>query len=291
MLHNDHTPAESPSIAFELNVKKTRWEGEINDKERCDDLEMWLHFDEDGIFGLGKEAGKQMIIGGKYDRETREVYFYKTDFARENSRFFQGTGDEVGESFVVKGDWQYYDLDTTHHWGKFELEGNLYPGPLSLMKEDWTEWGQDFTAKVNWSGRFEESGNWFRMQIDHMMGKLGTNHLVGHGIDHVGPFTLTGQILIDKQENKDNINTIFFCKKYQSNKQTTYKGTISSKDWSIVGKYTDFDQKTGDFTLKSDESPFCGQETDDDTGKIIDIDMIGVISSKGLYGMAIDEKG
>jgi hypothetical protein len=288
LLQNDDTPEDSPGNFFELNVKKTRWEGELNDKERCDDIEMWLHFDEDGIFGLGKEAGKEVIIGGQYNRETREVYFYRTDFAQEHAKFFHGIGDEVGELFIVKGDWQNYDEDTNHHWGKFELEGNLYPGPLALLDEDWTEWGQDFTAKVNWSGRFEENGQWFRMQIDHMMGKLGTNHLEGNGVDHVGTFTIAGQILLDKQEN---INTVFFYKKYQDGRQISYKGTLSCNDWSIKGTYTDFDQKTGNFELKSDENDFCGQETDDDTGKSINIDMKGVISSKGVYGMAIDEKG
>ena len=61
---------------------------------------------------------------GKYDRKKQELYFYRTDFEQEKTTFFHGTGDEVGERFIVNGEWQRWDTVEDHCYGTFELEGN-----------------------------------------------------------------------------------------------------------------------------------------------------------------------
>jgi len=269
---------------------------EAEKKEEENDLEFWFHMDENGIYGIGKDSedGEEYLYMGSYNRVTREVKFFKTDFKQENLTIFTGKGDEVNESFMMDGEWQKYQNEPFEiTFGPWEAEGELIPGPVNELEEDqWQEWGKKLEVLSKWTGFFMEKGEKYNMQIDLLTCVAGDTALEGHGEDHIGKFVIQGEVV--GYANKDV--AIDFKKVYENGEPSVmYDGHIVSEEGNLLikGLYKTENATTEseEFELKYSESSFEGTLEDVAIGLEEEIKFNGVFSTKGIFGVGKDDIG
>jgi hypothetical protein len=258
------------SGSFEMKGSSQDWYGWWMVGGKKVDLLLNLIVEEDFVYGVSVDKVGLYLVQGRNDASMMKVEFIKKYLRSGDVQRFQGDVKRINPNkkksiVTITGIYGLNKDDCTD--GAYELKGKYGqlgkdPGSPTKLKKKNTykpEYLQESIVvenivpvpahknKVEWAGRYEQSGKWWPMKFADMQHDKAGN-IIGLGSDDAGPFTIAGKL----DNNTKHVN---FDKTYEGYEEGidgevwNYDGDLDAKG-DVTGTY-DCEGITGRFELKS----------------------------------------
>ena len=295
-------PKNGTKGTWEISPDRSDWIGKVHNDHGESPFTIAFHVEEDGIFGIGKDAQGNYIIRGDYTRTNRAIRFAKVYVKDDSSIQYTASADEIGNEFLTKGVWQSHGDDENNEidFGEFELMGEPWPGPR-IDKKDWWSWGLSTRKQVIWDGWFKSpvDGKQYWREFTNLQFTFDDFDVVGYGEDYYGKYNINGTSVMRDDKWKLDFKQEYEAGHHQDLEDPFIKFNVALDDVTMTGFCGSSVDNTVDTEMKMWVAPcaFTYAVIDDeernhmphdkDTPWVVSTMNIG-FSTKGVFGIGKD---